>query len=79
MRPNGKLEFKEPRTFLKAPIIVPPLTKIVFDQAKALGVPGSEIKGSEDSGSSDLGNVGDAYPTVELKFKIAPEGTPGNI
>jgi len=31
-----------------------------------------------ESGSSDLGNVGHAYPTVELKFKIAKEGTSGH-
>ena len=75
---GAKLEFKEPRTSLKAPIIVPPLTKMVLDQARVLGVSESEIKSSEDSGSSDLGNVGNTYPTVELKFKIAPEGTPGH-
>ncbi len=75
---GAKLEFKEPRTSLKAPIVVPALTKMVLDQAKGLGVPEGEIKTSTDSGSSDLGNVGNAFPTVELKFKIAPEGTPGH-
>ncbi len=32
------------------------------------------VEGGE-MGSSDLGNVGHAYPTVNLRFKIAPEGT----
>jgi amidohydrolase len=75
---GAKLEFKEPRTSLKAPIVVPSLSKMVLDQVKILGLPESEIKASTDSGSSDLGNVGNTYPTVELKFKIAPEGTPGH-
>jgi amidohydrolase len=75
---GAKLEFKEPRTSLKAPIVISTLTKIVLDQIKSLGVPESDIKASTDSGSSDLGNVGNAYPTVELKFKIGLEGTPGH-
>lgn len=72
---GAKLEFKEPRTSLKAPIIVPAYTKMVIDQVKSLGVPESEIKDQADFASSDLGNVGHAYPTVNLWFKIAPEGT----
>ena len=48
---------------------------MVVDTMKALGVPESEIKETGDFGSSDLGNVGHAYPTVNLCFKIAPEGT----
>ena len=72
---GAKLEFKEPRTFLKSPIIVPVFTKMVIDQVKSLGVPDSEIKDQTDFASSDLGNVGHAYPTVNLWFKIAPEGT----
>ena len=70
-----KLEFKEPRTSLKAPIIVPAYTKMVIDQVKSLGVSESEIKDQTDFASSDLGNAGHAYPTVNLWFKIAPEGT----
>jgi amidohydrolase len=70
-----KLEFKEPRTSLKAPIIVPAYAKMVIDQVKFLGVPESEIKDQTDFASSDLGNTGHAYPTVNLWFKIAPEGT----
>jgi len=72
---GAKLEFKEPRTFLKAPIIVPDFTKLVIDQVKSLGVPDSEIKDQTEFASSDLGNVGHAYPTVNLWFKIATEGT----
>jgi amidohydrolase len=72
---GAKLEFKEPRTSLKAPIIIPSFTKMVIDQVRTLGVPETEIKDQEDFASSDLGNVGYAYPTVNLWFKIAPEGT----
>ncbi|MBM4324006.1 MAG: M20 family metallopeptidase, partial [Deltaproteobacteria bacterium] len=75
---GAKLEFKEPRTSLKAPIVITELTHMVLNHTKGLGVPESEIKASTDSGSSDLGNVGHAYPTVELKFKITPEGIPGH-
>lgn len=70
-----KLEFNEPRASLKAPIIVPTYTKMVIDQVRALGIPDTEIKDQEDFASSDLGNVGYTYPTVNLWFKIAPEGT----
>ena len=72
---GARLEFQEPRVFLKAPIDVPSYTKRVVDQVRSLGVPEGEIKGMTDFGSSDLGNVGHAYPTVQLYFKIAPEGT----
>jgi hypothetical protein len=72
---GAKLEFKEPRTSLKAPIIIPSFTKMVIDQVRTLGVPETEIKDQEDFASSDLGNVGYSYPTVNLWFKIAPEGT----
>ena len=72
---GARLEFQEPRVFLKAPIDVASYTKRVVDQVRSLGVPEGEIKGMTDFGSSDLGNVGHAYPTVQLYFKIAPEGT----
>ena len=75
---GAKLEFKEPRTALKAPIPVPTLSKMVVDYARSLGVPELEIKEASDFGSSDLGNVGHAYPTVNLQFKIGPEGTAGH-
>jgi amidohydrolase len=71
---GAKLEFKEPRVFLTAPIEVPPLISMVRHQMKALGIPDSEIKDQTAFGSSDLGSVGHTYPTVNLAFKIAPEG-----
>ena len=72
---GARLEFSEPRVSLKAPIIIPTYTKMVIDQVRALGIPETEIKDQEDFASSDLGNVGYTYPTVNLWFKIAPEGT----
>jgi amidohydrolase len=72
---GAKLEFKEPRTSLKSPIMVPAFTKVVMDQIRSQGISESEIKDQTEFGSSDLGNVGHAYPTVNLWFKIAPEGT----
>jgi amidohydrolase len=75
---GAQLEFKEPRSSLKAPVLVPELIKMVVDRARALGVPESEIRPTKDFGSSDLGNVGNTYPTAELKFKIAPDGTPNH-
>jgi len=75
---GAKLEFKEPRVFLKAPITVASYAKMVLDQARALGVADDDIKPSADSGSSDLGNVAYDYPTINLAFKIAPEGTAGH-
>jgi metal-dependent amidase/aminoacylase/carboxypeptidase family protein len=42
---------------------------------KAAGVSEDEIRKSDPMGSSDLGNVGHAYPTVNLMFKMAPKGT----
>jgi amidohydrolase len=71
---GAKLEFQEPRVYLTAPIEVPPLTALIRDQIKFLGVPDGEIKGVTEFGSSDLGRVGYFYPTVNLWFKIAPEG-----
>lgn len=72
---GAKLEFKEPRTSLKSPIVVPDFAKMVLDQIKAMGIPESEIKDFHEFASSDLGNVGHAFPTINLWFKIAPEGT----
>lgn len=73
---GAKLEFKEPRTSLKSPIVVPTFIKMVLDQIKAIGIPDNEIKDFNEFASSDLGNVGHAYPTVNLWFKIASEGVP---
>jgi aminobenzoyl-glutamate utilization protein B len=49
-----------------------------MDQVKALGVRDEDILAADDSGSSDLGNVAYEYPTLNLAFKIAPDGTPGH-
>jgi len=72
---GAKLEFKEPRTSLKAPIMVPEFMKILLDQLKRLGISEKDIKDRPEVGSSDLGNVGHVYPTLNLYFKIAPDGT----
>jgi metal-dependent amidase/aminoacylase/carboxypeptidase family protein len=72
---GAALEFKEPRVFLKAPISVPQYIKLVSESLKSVGLRDSDIVEGGDMGSSDLGNVGHAYPTVNLRFKIAPEGT----
>ncbi len=72
---GAKLEFNEPRVSLKAPIIIPAFAKMVIDQVRALGISDNDIKDQQDFASSDLGNVGYSYPTVNLWFKIAPEGT----
>jgi len=75
---GAKLDFKEPRSFVKAPLSVPPLNQLVAEKLKALGVQEKDIRNKEDFGSSDLGNVAHAYPTVNVVFKIAPDGTPGH-
>ena len=72
---GAKLEFSEPRVALMAPVPVPSLLSLVMNNVKSLGVPAEDIKDKDTIGSSDLGNVGHAYPTANLTFKIAPEGT----
>jgi len=75
---GATLEFKEPRTALKAPIGVKPLLDNVESKLAALGVTKDKLSSRDDFGSSDLGMVSYAYPTVNLRFKIAPDGTPGH-
>jgi amidohydrolase len=75
---GAKLEFKEPRASLKAPIAVPSLTELMLAKMKAQGITAQDIKDKDDFGSSDLGNVAHAYPTFNLTFKIAPDGTAGH-
>jgi amidohydrolase len=75
---GATLEFEPPRTSLKSPIPVPSLTQMVVDQVKTLRVPEADIKQPAGFGSGDLGNVGHVYPTINLNFKIAPEGTAGH-
>ena len=48
---------------------------MVIEKVKSLGVAEGDIKTPVDFAFSDLGNVGYVYPTVNLWFKIAPEGT----
>ena len=72
---GATLEFKEPRVALKAPIAVPPLLDAVQANLKALGIAGNQFKDFDELASSDLGMVSYTYPTVNLWFKIAPEGT----
>ena len=72
------LQFKEPRTELKSPIIVQPLLKLVRKGLLSMGVADDDIMDCTDFGSSDRGNVGHEYPTVNLWFRIASEGTVGH-
>ncbi|MHC1726213.1 MAG: M20 family metallopeptidase [Syntrophobacteraceae bacterium] len=72
---GANLDFREPRTFLKAPVRVPAFVKMVTENLKSLGVRDSDIEADAAFGSSDLGNVGHAYPTMNLMFKAAPDGT----
>jgi amidohydrolase len=75
---GAELLFKEPRTELKSPIIVRPLLNLVRKGLNSMGVEDDEIMDGTDFGSSDRGNVGHEYPTVNLSFKIALEGTVGH-
>ncbi len=70
-----KLEFQEPRVYLKAPIIVEPLIRSVRQTLLSAGVGAEKLKDFDEIVSSDLGVVGYAYPTVDVWFRIAPEGT----
>jgi amidohydrolase len=75
---GASLEFKEPRVALKAPVTDQPLLDLVEAKLATLGVPRSQFRSSDEFGSSDLGMVSYAYPTVNLTFKIAPDGTAGH-
>lgn len=55
--------------------MIPEYISLVKEVMKSIGIPESEIKNRESFGSSDLGNVGHAYPTVNISFKAAPDGT----
>jgi amidohydrolase len=68
---GATLEFKEPRVAL----VVAPLLDSVRDKLAGLGIGSDKILLRGDVGSSDLGMVSYAYPTVNLTFKIAPDGT----
>lgn len=72
---GAKLEFREPRVSLKAPIFVEPLIRSVRQSLVSQGVGPEKLKDFDEIASSDLGVVGYAYPTVDVWFRVAPEGT----
>jgi amidohydrolase len=72
---GATLDFKEPRVALKATITDPALLETVQANLKTLGIAGDQLKAFDEFASSDLGMVSYSYPTVNLWFKIAPEGT----
>jgi len=70
---GATLEYEPPRTELLSPIMVPDYLDAVVRNIKAAGVSAEDVvKDSAPMGSSDLGNVGHAYPTVNIMFKVAP-------
>jgi amidohydrolase len=72
---GATMEYKPPRTALLSPIMVPEYLALVIKNIKAAGVKEEEIVKGTPMGSSDLGNIGHAYPTVNIMFKVAPKGT----
>lgn len=72
---GSRLAFKEPRVSLKSPVFVAPLVSSLREQMKTQGIGEGQLKDFDELASSDLGVVGYAYPTADLWFKIAPEGT----
>ncbi|MEJ5378490.1 MAG: M20 family metallopeptidase [bacterium] len=72
---GAKLEFKEPRTSLNAPVVVPEFVETVLAQMQKIGIPKDQILEFSEFASSDLGNVGYSFPTVNVWFKVAPMGT----
>jgi hypothetical protein len=60
---------------LKAAIVVPPLLDAVQANLKTLGIAANQFKDFDELASSDLGMVSYSFPTVNVWFKIAPEGT----
>ncbi|WP_428561363.1 MAG: amidohydrolase [Solidesulfovibrio sp. DCME] len=69
------LEFTEPRVSIAAPVRVAPLIDRIRDALHQAGIDDAAIRDFDEFVSSDLGAVGDAYPTVNVWFKIAPDGT----
>lgn len=72
---GATLEFVEPRVALSAPIKVKPLLDTLHKALNTAGVDDSKLRDWKEFVSSDLGSVGYVYPTVNLWFKIAPDGT----
>ena len=73
---GATMEYKPPRTALLSPVMVPDYLALVVKNIKATGVREEEIIKGTPLGSSDLGNVGHAYPTVNIMFKVAPASVP---
>ncbi|WP_319240244.1 amidohydrolase [uncultured Propionivibrio sp.] len=74
MAAGATMEYTPPRTALLSPVMVPEYLALVRKNIREAGVPAGEvINDPAPLGSSDLGNVGHAYPTVNIMFKVAPE------
>ena len=71
---GARLEFNEPRTFLKSTVEVPEYIDLVEQALMDAGLPRHELIRTKMFGSSDLGNVGNEYPTINLNFAIGPKG-----
>lgn len=72
---GASLQFVEPRVSIAAPVVVPPLLESLHNSLRQVGIGDDALRDFTEFVSSDLGSVGDAYPTVNLWFKIAPDGT----
>ncbi len=73
---GATLEVRAARTSLRSPVLVPEYQALVRKSLAAVGVQADRLKKGDPLGSSDLGNVGHAYPTVNLMFPVAPRGVP---
>lgn len=67
---GATLSFTPPRTALLAPITVPEYRTLVSDKMAQLGLPLAPPVENPTFGSSDLGNVGYAYPTFNVSFPV---------
>ncbi|GAK57931.1 peptidase M20D family protein [Candidatus Vecturithrix granuli] len=72
---GATLEFTPPRTMLSSLITIPELINVMQAALATLGIPEDQVKPAASLASSDFGNVGSEYPTVNLWFPVAPEGT----
>lgn len=72
---GASLQFTEPRVSIAAPVVVPPLIESLHNSLRQVGIGDDALRDFSEFVSSDLGSVGHAYPTVNLWFKIAPDGT----
>jgi amidohydrolase len=72
---GATLEFIPPRVSIAAPVNVRPLLGLMRNALNQVGIDDANIRDFTEFVSSDLGSVGYAYPTANLWFKIAPDGT----